>query len=69
MSKAELIARMKNCLELACECLTAGERSNFHYHAGRADAISEILDELFIWDDEYMDEHIQNMLDIIDENW
>ena len=69
MSKAELIARMTNYLEDACECLTAGDRSMFHYHAGRADAISEILDELFIWDDEYMDEHIQNMLDIIDENW
>lgn len=69
MSKAELIARMTNYLEVSCECLTAGDRSMFHYHAGRADAISEILDELFICDDEYMDEHIQNMLDIIDENW
>ena len=69
MGKAELIERMTNYLEVACECLTVGDRSMFHYHAGRADAISEILDDLFIWDDEYMDEHIQNMLDIIDENW
>ena len=69
MSQAELIARMTNYLEVACECLRVGDRSMFHYHAGRADAISEILDELFIWDDEYMDEHVQNMLDIIDENW
>ena len=74
MSKAELIARMTNHLEDACDCLTAGDRSMFHYHAGRADAISEILDDLFIWDDEYRDdeyrdEHIQNMLDIIEKNW
>ena len=69
MSKEELIVRLTGCLESACACLADGERSNFQYHVGRADAIAEILDELFIWDDEYMDEHIQNMLDIIDENW
>lgn len=69
MSKAELIVRLTNYLEVACECLTVGDRSTFHYYVGRADAISQILDDLFIWYDEYMDEHIQNMLDIIDENW
>ena len=69
MSKEELIARVTNHLEDACEYLTAGDRSMFHYHAGRADAILEILDDLFIRDDEYMDEHIRNMLDFIGENW
>lgn len=69
MSKAELIARMTNYLEAACEWLKVGDRSMFHYNAGRADAIYEILNALFMWDDEYINEHIQNMLDIIDENW
>lgn len=69
MSKAELIARMTDYLEDACAYLATGERKMFYYSAGRANAIERMLDDLFIWDDEYMGEHIQNMLDIIDENW
>ena len=69
MSKAELIKRMTEHLENACACLATGDRKMFYYNAGRAEAIKNILDNLFIWDVEYADEHIQNMLDIIDENW
>ena len=65
MSKAELIARMTDYLEDAFAYLATGERKMFYYSAGRANAIERMLDDLFIWDDE----HIQNMLDIIDENW
>ena len=69
MSKAELIKGMTEYLENACACLAIGDRKMFYYNAGRADAIENMLDDLFIWDVEYADEHIQNMLDIIDENW
>lgn len=69
MSKAELIARMTGYLEDACAYLTTGERKMFYYSAGRANAIGRMIDELFTWDDECMDEHIQNMLDIILEKW
>ena len=69
MSKAELIARMTDYLESACACLDVGDRKMFHFNAGKAEAICDMLDDLFIWDVEYADEHIQNMLDIIDENW
>ena len=31
--------------------------------------MTEYLDDLFIWNVEYAGEHIQNMMDIIDENW
>ena len=68
MSKTELIVRMTDYLEDACACLAIGEREMFYYHAGKAKAIECILDDMFIGDDEYMDEHIQNMLDIIDEH-
>ena len=63
MSKFELIARMTDYLEDACAYLATGELKMFYYSAGKANAIEHMLD------DEYMDEHIQNMLDIIDENW
>lgn len=69
MEKTGLVKLMRGYLENALASLAAGDRAMFHYNAGGADAISVILDELFILDDEYMDEHIQNMLDIIDENW
>ena len=69
MSKAELIKRITEYLENACAYLATGDRKLFYYNAGKANAIENMLDDLFKWDVEYADEHIQNMLDIIDENW
>ena len=69
MSKDELVARMTGYLEDACAYLTTGEWKMFYYSAGRANAIGHMLADLFAWDDECADEHIQNMLDIILEKW
>ena len=69
MSKAELIRRMTEYLENARAYIAIGDRKLFYYNAGKANAIENMLDDMFIWYVEYADEHIQNMLDIIDENW
>ena len=69
MSKAELIRRMTEYLENVCAYLAIGDRKLFYYNAGKANAIENMLDDMFNWYVEYADEHIQNMLDIIDENW
>lgn len=69
MSKDELIVRMTGYLEDACAYLATGEWKMFYYSAGRANAIGSMLYDMFEWDDECMDEHMHNMLDIIFENW
>ena len=69
MSKAELIVRMTEYLESACACLAVGDRKMFYFNAGKAEAIDNMLGDLFLWDVEDAAEHIHNMLDIIDENW
>ena len=69
MSKAELIARMTDYLKDACDCVAVGDRKMFYYNAGKAEAIYHMLWDMFRWDIKFCDEHIQNMLDIILENW
>ena len=60
---------MTEHLENACDCLATGDRKMFYFNVGKANAIENMLDDLFIWDAEYADVHIQNMLNFIDENW
>lgn len=69
MNKNELIEKMTHHLENMCAYHATGNTQLFHYNAGRADSIREILEEVYGWDERYADEHIKNMWDIMDENW
>ena len=67
--KNELIEIMTKYLENMCAYHAIGDMKFFHYYAGKADAIRDILEENYNWDERYADEHIKNMWDIMDENF
>lgn len=67
--KQELIRKMVDYLENMCAYLATGNKQLFHYNAGKADAIREILEESYGWDERHATEHIKAMWDIADENW
>lgn len=67
--KNELIESMEKYLENMCAYLATGNKQLFYYNAGKADAIREILEERYNWDERNASEHIKNMWDIADENW
>ena len=69
MNKNELIKKMTSHLEKMCAYHAIGDTKLFVYHAGRADAFREILEEYYNWDERYADEHIKTMWDIMDEQW
>lgn len=67
--KDELIKTMTQQLEEMCTHLTSSDTHLFHYCAGRADALRELLEKYYNWDERYADDHIKAMWDIMDENW
>lgn len=69
MNKNTIIEKMTKYLENMCAYHATGETQLFHYNAGRADALRDLLEEFYNWDERYADEHIKNMWDIMDENW
>ena len=69
MNKNELIEKMTNYLENMCAYHASGDTRLVDYYAGRADAIRDILEKHYFWDERYADEHIKNMWDIMDEGW
>lgn len=67
--KTELIRDMTAYLENACAYHAIGEKALFHYNAGKAEAIRIILEDYFsVFECDYS-EHIQNMLEIMDEEF
>lgn len=67
--KNTIIDTMTHDLENTCAYLATGEKDLFRYSAGKADALRELLEEFYNWDERYATEHVKNMWDIIDENW
>lgn len=67
--KHDLIETMTRYLENMCAYHATGNTQLFHYYAGRADAIREILEDRYYWDERYASEHVKAMWDIMDENW
>ena len=69
MNKKDLIERMTNHLENMCAYHATGDMQLFHYYAGKAEAIRDLLDDFYNWDDDSASEHIKNMWEIMDEHW
>lgn len=69
MNKQQLIDTMTSNLENMCAYHATGNTQLFHYYAGRAEAIADILRDCYLWDEDAATEHIRNMFEIMDENW
>lgn len=60
---------MEQHLENMCAYLATGNKDLFRYYAGKADALRDLLENHFGFDERYASEHIKAMWDIMDENW
>ena len=65
----DLIRRMTRYLEDACAYHATGEKALFQYCTGRTEAIRELLEDWYDWDESQYSEHIRNMWEITDEEW
>lgn len=65
----QLYEEMEKHLENMCAYLATGNKQLFHYYAGKADALRDILEEVFNFDERYASNHVKAMWDIMDENW
>lgn len=67
--RGSIYEKMTKYLETMCAYLATGNKDLFRCYAGKADACRSILEEYFSFEEEYADEHVKAMWDIMNENW
>lgn len=68
--KLDLIRRLNRYLEDACAYKATRDKAMFDISSGRADAIRDILEEYFDFYESDYNEHLQNMIEIVEyEGW
>ena len=68
-TQEEAVTWMVAFLENMRVCHSIGDTKRFYYYAGKANALRDILEEYYNWDERYADEHTKAMWDIMDAEW
>lgn len=67
MNKKYLVDKLTAYLEDMCAYHAIGNVQLSQYSAGRADAIRTVLEDFYDWDERNANEHIKNMIEIMEE--